>query len=315
MRESLSRRSFLGAAGAAAAGATAASAPSRPLATPASAVLRGRSTEPRSHKKAVKIGMVKIGKGATLQDKFALLKELGFDGVELDSPNGLDAAEVLAARDATGLPIHGVVNSVHWSKPLSHPDEAVRAAGVAGLETALRDAKAYGATTVLLVPAVVNKGVAYADAYSRSQTEIRKVLPLARELGIGIALENVWNHFLLSPLECARYIDELDTEVVSAYFDVGNVVNTGWPEHWITALGPRISKIDVKEFSRKKRNDEGLWKGFGVELLEGDCDWPAVMKSLDAIGYTSGWFTAEIAGGDEKRLALIASNMDKIFAS
>ena len=136
------------------------------------------------------------------------------------------------------------------------------------------------ATTVLLVPAVVNKEVSYADAYTRSQAEIRKALPLADELGIKIALENVWNNFLLSPLEEARYIDELDSPMVGAYFDVGNVLRYGWPEHWITTLGKRILKIDIKEFSRKKQNEEGLGKGFDVELLEGDCDWPAVMAAL-----------------------------------
>ena len=125
----------------------------------------------------------------SLLQKFQLLKELGFDGVELDSPNQLATAEVRAARDASGLRIHGVVDSVHWRKTLSHPEASVRNEGIAGLETALRDAKAYGASTVLLVPAVVNKQVSYADAYSRSQAGIRTVLPLAAELDVRIAFE------------------------------------------------------------------------------------------------------------------------------
>jgi L-ribulose-5-phosphate 3-epimerase len=140
------------------------------------------------------------------------------------------------------------------------------------------------------------------------------VLPLAAELEIHIALENVWNNFLLSPLELCRYIDEFESPWIGSYFDVGNVVRFAWPEHWIEALGPRILKVDVKEYSRKKQNDEGLWKGFAVELHEGDCDWPAVMKAFDAIGY-SGWFTAEIPGGGEDRLRDIAARMDRIFAS
>ncbi|MCA8944300.1 MAG: sugar phosphate isomerase/epimerase [Planctomycetes bacterium] len=273
--------------------------------------VRAQPRRPETNRKAVKLGMVQIE--GNLRDKFALLKKLGFDGVELGSPNGFDTTEVLAARDETELPIHGVVDSVHWGKPLSHPDPRIRAEGLEGLRRAMRDAKAYGATTVLLVPAVVNKEVGYREAYERSQAEIRKVLPLASELGVRIALENVWNQFLLSPLETARYIDELDPEIVGAYFDVGNVVNYGWPEQWIEVLGERILKVDVKEFSRKKRNDEGLWKGFGVELHEGDCDWPAVMQALDAVGYR-GWFTAEIPGGGEERLARIAQDMDKILA-
>lgn len=260
-------------------------------------------------KKAVKFGMIKID--GSVREKFALLKQLGFDGVELDSPSGLDKQEVMDARDETGLPIHGVVDSVHWSKTLSDPDSAVRAEGLKGLETALRECKMYGGSTALLVPAVVNKGVSYDDAYRRSQDEVRKVLPLAHELGIKIAIENVWNQFLLSPLEAARYVDEFESDHIGWYFDVGNIVNYGWPEQWIRILGPRILKVDVKEFSRKKRNDEGLWKGFSVELLEGDCDWPAVMAAFDEIGYR-GWMTAEIAGGGRERLTDIAERMDRI---
>ncbi len=265
----------------------------------------------RSMKKAVKLGMV-AGEMSVLE-KFRLLARLGFDGVEPDSPSAIDPAELIAARDETGLEIHGLVDSAHWSKPLSHPDAAVREEGVRALETALRDAHTVGASTVLLVPAVVNRDVDYADAYARSQNEIRRVLPLAAELGVKIALENVWNSFLLSPLEAARYVDEFASPWIGWYFDVGNIVNYGWPQHWIRTLGPRILKLDIKEYSRRKRNDEGLWKGFDVELLEGDCDWPAVMAALDEIGY-AGWATAEIRGGDEARLRDIAARMDRIFA-
>jgi hexulose-6-phosphate isomerase len=167
---------------------------------------------------------------------------------------------------------------------------------------------------VLLVPAVVSKDVSYDDAYVRSQAEIRKVLPLAEELGIKIGLENVWNQFLLSPLETARYIDELDSPMVGAYFDVGNVVTYGWPEQWIRILGPRIIKLDIKEFSRKRRDEEGLGKGFGVKIGDGDCDWPAVMTALADIDY-HGWATAEVPGGDRERLTDIAARMDRAFAS
>ncbi len=261
-------------------------------------------------KKAVKFNM--IDEPLSVYDKFMLLRELGFDGVELDSPSNLDEEEVIDARTRSGLPIHGVVDSVHWRKTLSDPDPAVRAEGLAGLEHALRQARAYGASTVLLVPAVVTKEVSYADAYSRSQAEIRKALPLAEETGIRIALENVWNHFLLSPMEFARYIDEFESDWIGAYFDVGNIVNYGWPEHWIRTLGPRILKLDVKEFSRTKRDEEGLRQGFRVELGEGDCDWPAVDRALLDIGY-EGWATAEIPGGDRARLEDIARRMDRIL--
>lgn len=261
-------------------------------------------------KKAVKFGMIE--EDLSILEKFNLLKRLGFDGVEMDSPSDLDRDEVIQARDESGLPIHGVVDSVHWRKTLSDPDPAVRAEGLDGLKTALDDAHAYGATTVLLVPAVVNKTVSYADAYTRSQAEIRKVLPMAEEVGVKIAIENVWNHFLLSPLECARYIDEFESPWIGWYFDVGNIINYSWPEHWIHTLGSRILKIDIKEYSREKRNTEGPYAGFRVPLGEGDCDWPAVVKALEAIGY-EGWGTAEIPGGDTARLRDIAERMDRIL--
>ena len=122
-----------------------------------------------------------------------------------------------------------------------------------------------------------------------------------------------WNNFLLSPLEFARYIDEFESPMVGAYFDVGNVVRFGWPEQWIRILGKRIVKLDVKEYSRKKQRNEGLWKGFQVEIGHGDCNWPEVRKALTEIGYTSGWATAEVGSGDRTRLADIARRMDTIL--
>ena len=270
------------------------------------------AAEEKQYKKAVKIGMVQVE--GSLLEKFKALKSLGFDGVELDSPNQHKLDDVLRARDESGLTIHGVVDSVHWNDTLSHPDPEVRSRGVEALKTAIRDSKAYGGTTVLLVPAKVDKQVSYADAYTRSQAEIRKAIPVAEEEGIKILFENVWNNFLLSPLETARYIDEFESKTVGAYFDVGNVLRYGWPEQWIRVLGARIGKLDIKEFSLKKMNEEGLYKGFQVELLEGDCDWPAVMAALREIKF-SGWGTAEIPGGGRERLAEIAGRMDKIYAS
>ncbi|MBI5853523.1 MAG: sugar phosphate isomerase/epimerase [Planctomycetes bacterium] len=308
MHDLISRRSFLRASAAFAAAPLAAA----PLEAAPLDVKDRRVVRDRKCKKAVKIGMVKHD--GSLKDKFALLRGLGFDGVELDSPNGLALDEVIAARDETGLSIPGVVDSVHWGKPFSHPDPKVRAEGVAALEQALRDAKAYGASSVLVVPGVVNKSIAYADAYRRSQEEIKKVLPLANELKVRIAFENVWNEFLLSPLEMARYVDEFGDPLVGVHLDPGNLVRYGWPEHWIEVLGRRIFKLDVKDYSRKKQVEEGLWKGFDVEIGDGDTDWPAVMKALDAIGY-EGWFAAEVGGGGEDRLRDIAARMDKIFAS
>ncbi|MEM7516731.1 MAG: sugar phosphate isomerase/epimerase family protein, partial [Planctomycetota bacterium] len=256
---------------------------------------------------SLKIGMVQPGE--TLADKFRLLQEIGYDGVELDSPNEYANEDVLAAlKSAPGFKIPGVVDSKHWQWTLGDADADVRRQGREALETALRDAKAYGASSVLLVPGVVDAARSYADVYRRSQEEIRKVVPLAEKLGVDIAFENVWNQFLLSPLEAARYVDEFESERVGWYFDIGNLVNTGYPDQWIRTLGPRIKKLDVKDYSRKKRDEEGLWKGFACKIGDGDADWPRVRGALTEIGY-SGWASAEVAGGDEERLAEILERM------
>jgi L-ribulose-5-phosphate 3-epimerase len=263
----------------------------------------------RSMKKAVKIEMVKDGE--TLEAKFRLLKELGFDGVELPSPNSWTVDEVVAASKAAGLPVHGVVCSEHWASPLNHADPAVRGKCVEAIREAIRDAKAYGATSVLVVPAVVRKGMSYDEAWKLSRAEILKVVPDAEAAGIDIAFENVWNNFLLSPREAAEFVDSFESPRVGWYLDVGNLVAYGWPEQWIRILGPRVMKVDVKEYSREKLDKEGRWAGFDVGLLEGDCDWPAVMKALDEIGY-QGWLTAEIDGGDRAWLTDVAERMDRI---
>ena len=314
--QEVSRRRFLKCSAVMAGGAIIAQVEFPPVASAfISSFSESVSTLPTSRpgmKKALKYGMIQM-EGNVL-DKFKLIKELGFDGVEPNSPSTLDRSEVLQARDATGIEIPGVVDSVHWRQTLGDPDPEVRDAGRRGLETAIRDCKFYGGTSVLLVPAVVKKGISYDAAYRRSQEEIRKVLPLAEKLGIQIAFENVWNQFLLSPLEAAQYVDEFESPMVGWHFDVGNIVNSGWPEHWIKILNKRIIKLDIKEFSREKMNQEGLRTGFQVPLLEGDCDWPIVMKALDEIGYR-GWGAAEVRGGDRERLLDISLRMNKIYAS
>ena len=264
-------------------------------------------------KKAIMLATVHGG--GPVAEKFKMIKDAGFQGVE---PMGsMDRDEVLKARDDSGLKIPSVCCATHWAKPLSDPNPSVRAEGLEGLKTALRDAKTYGASSVLLVPAVVKKEVSYDDAYKRSQAEIRKAIPLAEELGVKIAIENVWNNFLLSPLEAARYVDEFNSPAVGWHFDIGNIIPYGWPEHWISILGKRIQKLHIKEYSRKKRDSEGFGKGFQVDYLEGDNNWPAIMKALDEIGYR-GWAIAEPAftpSGIEPaaRLKQISEKMDKIL--
>jgi hexulose-6-phosphate isomerase len=310
-RTELNRRGFLQSAAVVSAGVLAGAENAARAAEAASAGAVAENSGKR-FRKAVGYGMVQGD--MPMVEKFKLLKELGFDGVEMGSPNTFDAKEVSRARDESGLSIHGVVDSKHWKYPFSSPDATVRARTVEYLKTAIRDAKAYGCSTVLVVPAVVDKQISYTDAYKRSQEEISKTLPLAQETGIKIAIENVWNDFLLGPFEAARYVDEFESPMVGWYFDVGNVIRYGWPEQWIRILGKRILKVHVKEFSKKRMCQPGMGKGFKVELLEGDNDWPAVMKALREVGYAD-WYTAEIPGGDRDRLKEIATRMDRIFAS
>jgi len=254
-------------------------------------------------RKALQLGM--LPKSLSDADKFKLAKKCGYDGIEGNPMADLDAARELGrlARDA-GTPIHSIVYG-GWGAPFSDPNPDVIKQGLAGMQTALRSAKALGADTVLLVPAIVKENVSYGEAYKRSQEHIRKLLPLAKELGVIIAVENVWNKFLLSPLEFARYVDEFESPWLKAYFDVGNVIIYGYAQDWIRTLGKRIVKIHLKDFKRSGYQ----WK----TLLEGDVNWREVRKAMDEIGY-SGYLTPELGGGDEAYLTELSGKIDKIIA-
>lgn len=285
----IDRRGFLATAGALAAAST------------LGGTARARAAAPSGWRKAYMLGQTK----GPILPTFQMLKEAGFQGVELISPNELDLKEVLAARDEIGIEIHGVSGGLHWSKPLSDPDPAVVAEGVEAIKREFQDVKAYGGTTVLVVPAVVTKQVSYQQAWDRSQEQIRKLIPFAEEAGVKIAVEEVWNRFLLSPLEFARYIDEFESPTVGAYFDVGNVVEFGFPEEWIRTLGKRILKVHIKEYAKPKR--------FGYKLGEGgEIDWPAVRQALIEVGY-DGWITAELGIADLAEAKDVVARMDDLL--
>ena len=235
-----------------------------------------------------------IGVGQTIIEKFEAAKLAGFEGVEVMSH--FDRNEVLKARDKTGLIIPSVCNALHWKYPLSDPDPKVREEGVAALKVSLEDAKAYNADTVLLVPGRVSETICYDDCWKRTVEEIKKAIPLAEQLNVKIAIENVWNSFLLSPVEAAYYVDQFQSKIIGFYFDCGNILVYGWPEQWIKILGSRIAKVHIKEFSRKIADKQGKGAGFGVKLLEGDVNWSVVMKTLDDTGYNN-WTTIEQPGG------------------
>lgn len=259
-------------------------------------------------KKAVKYGMIRID--GSIEKKFELVKSLGFLGVEVDSPSNIDKDEAVKARDKTGIAIHGVIDSVHWKDTLSHPDEKVRAKGLAALKGALEDAKVYGADTVLLVPGVVNKDVAYEQCWQRSSAEVRKAIPIAEKNNIKIAIEVVWNNFITTPEQLIEYIDQFKTPFVGAYFDCSNMLKYGVKSgDWIRKLGKRMLKFDFKGFSVAKfKNKENPWVAIG----EGDEDWPDVLKALAEVGY-NGWATAEVAGGGRKQLQDVADRMKRVL--
>jgi hexulose-6-phosphate isomerase len=241
-------------------------------------------------------------------DRFQLARDAGFEAIECPTtPDAAAAEELLAASRKTALPIHSVMNSEHWRSPLSSADPAVVEKSLDGMRTSLHNAKMWGADTVLLVPAVVNPETTYAQAWERSQRQIRKLIPLAEEVKVIIGIEEVWNKFLLSPLEFARYVDEFASPWIRAYFDIGNVAIQGYPQDWIRTLGKRIVKLHFKDFAFKKRLAEF------TPLLEGEIDWRAVHDALADIGF-QGTGTVELSGGDLAYLKEVNARFEKILA-
>ena len=273
---------------------------------------RAASNDGLKLRKSLKHGMIKGAR--SIAEKFVLAKEAGFDGIEFDGPiPSADLPQIKEASQATGLPVPGLVAGAA-GRMLALDDESDRQKGIERFSRALRDAKALGGNTVLLYPGIVNEKYRYDVVYERLQESIAELIPVSRETGVKIACENVWNNIFVSPLEARDFVDSFNSPQVGWYFDVGNVVRFGWPEQWIRILGPRILKLDIKEYSRKLQNDEGLWKGFTAKLGEGSVDWSEVMKALREIDYRGGWGSAEVAGGDLDRLKDISRRMDRVFA-
>jgi len=234
----------------------------------------------------------------SIMERFQLARDCGFERIECPTTRDQgDAEKMKAASEKTGLPIHSVMNMDHWDYPFSSADPAVVERSLEGARVSMHNAHLWGASTVLLVPAVVNAQTTYKEAYERSQVAIRKLIPLADELNVTLALEEVWNKFLLSPLEFARYIDEYHTPRVRAYFDVGNVVLYGYPQDWIRVLGKRIAKLHIKDFSFRRQKGTDNSVAAWVPLGEGDIDWSAVYTALRDIGY-EGTATLELDPGD-----------------
>ena len=303
MKQNSSRRDFLKVSvGAACAAPLASMVPAAASLAAAPAPASGRI------KKAVQIEM--LPKEMSYADRFKLAGDVGFEGVEgqtVEDPKV--AAEIKKASEDAKVPIHSVMNMAHWGNPLSSSDPAVVKKSLDGMKTSLHNAKLWGAETVLLVPGVVNAETSYEDAWTRSQKNIRTLIPLAEELKIKICIEEVWNKFLLSPLEMRTYVDQFNSPWIRQYFDVGNVVLYGYPQDWIHTLGKRFAKVHLKDFKMGKGWDP-VTAQF-VNLGDGDIDWAAVRKAFADVGYT-GWTTTELEGGDEAYLRDVAKRVDKL---
>jgi len=263
-------------------------------------------------KKGLVFGMIK--EEIPLIDKFKIARDAGFDGIELNTPSEFGIDEILNAKEKVGIELPSVINKDHWSKPLSDPDPEVRKTCIESVAKSLEAVKLFGGDTVLVVPGVVNEKVPYEQAYNTSLESIRKLISHAERTGMQIALENVWNNFILSPVEAKYFVDEINHPLVGWYFDIGNILRYGWPEHWIKTLNRRIMKLHIKEYSRELMNTKGIREGFKVELLEGDNNWPVVMEAIRKINYQGGWLTAEVGGGNREHLKKISSQMDRIIA-
>lgn len=241
----------------------------------------------------------------SLKDAFLLAKDAGFDGVEV----ALDEAgseitltstekELLAVKQQAadaGIELYSVATGLYWSYWLNSPDEAERKKAQDVVKKQLETAAVLGCDTILVIPGTVNADFAvpgrvedYVETYERSMASLLAVKEYAEQYKVSIGLENVWNKFLLSPVEMRDFIDKIGSPYVGSYFDVGNALANGYPEQWISALGNRIKKVHFKDY----RLEAGGLHGF-VDLLAGDVNYPAVTEALKKIGY-DGWVTAEM---------------------
>lgn len=254
-----------------------------------------------------------LPQSASIPERFQIARDAGFERIECPTtPDQATAEQMKQAAEKAGIMIHSVMNMDHWKYPLSSSDPAVVEKTLQGARTSLQNAHLWGANTVLIVPAVVDSKTSYRDAYTRSQESIRKLIPLAEQLKVIIGLEEVWNKFLLSPIEFAGYIDSFQSPWIRAYFDVGNVKLYGYPEDWIRTLGKRIVKLHIKDFSWRRGPDDKMVASW-VPLEEGDLDWPAIYAALKEIDF-HGTATVELAPGDPAYLRDMHTRLIQILS-
>lgn len=239
-----------------------------------------------------------------LEKKFAVAKEAGFSGFEVDlTDDGLlgmtsTADDWKTVRDqaaAHELELSGLATGLYWGANAASADADTRARAAAILAKQIEVAAGLGLDAILVVPAAVGVDfipgaeiVPYDLALERAEAFIRAALPQAEKAGVTICIENVWNKFLLSPVEFRDFIDRIGHERVAAYFDVGNTLANGYPEHWIPILGKRIHRVHFKDYRRAVGSVDGF-----CDLLSGDVNWPGVVAALKSIDY-QGWVAAEM---------------------
>ncbi len=248
------------------------------------------------------------------QERFEIAARAGFHGVEI--PGTLDATDTAyqhqlqdykSAAEKAGIEIPSITASTHWSHPLSSNDANVRQFSADAISVDIKNAAKVGADTILVVPGVVNDETTYEDAWKNSLRVLRELSKIAADHDVTLALENVWNKFLLSPVEFKQYLQEVDSPFVKAYFDVGNIQLIGVPAHWILTLGDLLHRVHVKDFRKSDRQF--------LHLLHGEVNWPAVVKSLREVGYDN-YVTAELAPYPQlpDQMAIDTSNaLDRIF--
>ncbi|MCM8785937.1 MAG: sugar phosphate isomerase/epimerase [Candidatus Omnitrophica bacterium] len=249
------------------------------------------------------VNMWILPSSVSFEDGLKMLKDSGFEGVEVNLTEGgildvnsseKDVKKIADLIRKNGLEVASLLPGAFWKYPLTSSDPEVRGKGEKLLEKSIKIANYLGTDAILVVPGVVaslsgqGEIVSYDVAYKRSQESIKKYVELAEKNNVYICVENVWNKFLLSPLEMKRFVEEIGSEYVRVYFDVGNILIIGFPEMWIRILGKLIKRIHLKDFKLSVGNINGF-----CDLLEGDVNWPEVIKALKEIGYDS-YLTAEL---------------------
>lgn len=279
--------------------------------THAGRIPRGTGRPPAIIRKAISLGMIQDG--TSVLDKYLIAKDCGIQGLELNAPVSDDTLkEYIQARNKAEIPTAGIMFAGNWSQNLGDPDPEKRNIAIESVTKALQQAKEVGAPHVLVVPGVVNANVDYESVWKYSLESLFRLLPAVEETRVKIGIENVWNNFLLSPIEMAQYVDQVNNPRVGCLFDIGNILRYGWPEHWIRTLNHRIVNLHIKGFNTSLADSKGKWAGFGVEMQdEGDFSWEPIAKALVDISFR-GYLIAEVGGGKKERIQDISNRLQKM---